>query len=157
VISTQAESAKFFGSCQDIPWLETCKNVIRKNGFFSQYRHFLHNKSSSNDKSLQIHKRWYSHSKQLFETVLDQEKILIFIPYIEKGWGGWERYYSFVKTIMYVILRTTLDIGLYSITRYTVVFAGRFSLNSNSNHTSTVLFLTDLFCREQSVTKVKIS
>ena len=37
-----------------------------------------------------------------------------------------------------------------------IVFAGTFSLNSNSNHTSTVPLLTDSFCREQSmITRLK--
>jgi len=53
--------------------------------------------------------------------------------------------------IIYVILRTTFDIGLYSITQLykAVVFADTFSLNFN--HTSTVPLLTDSFCREQSM------
>jgi len=55
---------------------------MRKNGSFSQHHFFLHNKSPSNDKSMQIHNHWYGHS-ELFETVFNQENILIFIPYIE--------------------------------------------------------------------------
>jgi len=86
---------------------------MRKNGSFFQYRYFLHNKSSSNDKSLQIHKR-RGHSERFFETVLDQEKNLDFYSLYRKER---EKYYSFAKMIIYVIPRITLDIELYSITR----------------------------------------
>ena len=70
--------------------------------------------------------------------MLDQEKMTI-ITYIEKCGEG----IILLKTI-YVILRTTLDIRLYLITRscmmrqQAVVFEGTFSLNSNSNYTSMI-------------------
>ena len=57
VINTQPESAILFGFYQEIPWPETCKNIVGENGSFSQHRHFLYDKFLSNNKSLQIYKR----------------------------------------------------------------------------------------------------
>jgi len=48
------------------------KNIVRENGSFSQHRYFLHDKFLSNDKFLQIQKRW--HGERLFETVLDRKE-----------------------------------------------------------------------------------
>ena len=76
MIRTQPESGRLLGSCQDIPWHGACKNVIRKNGSFSQHRHFLHDKFLSNDKSLRIHIGIVI--ERLFETARSQ-RILIFI------------------------------------------------------------------------------
>jgi len=62
----------------------TCKNITRKNGSFSQYRYFLHNKlllpTTNPCRSTNVD----GHSERLFETMLGQEKILTFISYIEK-------------------------------------------------------------------------
>ena len=73
---------------------------MRKNGF-SQQDYFLHNKSPSNDKSLQIHKRC-GHNEQFFEAAPG------FLSFI---------FWVFADVAIYIILRTTLDNEQYLITR----------------------------------------
>jgi len=154
MISTQPGSAILFWLCQKILWHGTRKHIMRNNSSFSQHRHFLYDKFLFNNKSLHIHKRWYSHDEWHFETVLDHKRSWILFHILKRG----KRY--FLMMIIYVILRTAFDIGLYSIVIvYDKIISGcirdTFSnSNSNSNHTSTVSLLTDSFCREESITKI---
>ena len=69
------------------------------------------------------------------------QKSWLFIHYIEKR----GEVIFLLVTIIYIILRTTLDNGLYSVMYDKTIggIRGTFSLNSNSNRTSTVLLLTD--------------
>jgi len=98
VISTQPRSVILFGFCQKVPWHGMwCKNVMKKNSFFQHY-HFLHNKFHSNDKSLQIHKRWYNYGEWLFETVLDHKRSW-FLSFILKRGGGVKHHCEYIHPV----------------------------------------------------------
>jgi len=113
VISTLPGSAILFWLCQEVSWhgIISRKNIMRENSSFFQHHHFFHDKFISNNKSLQIYKRWYTHSERLFETVLDHKGSWIWSYILKREWE------YFLVMIIYVILRTTFDIGLYSIMR----------------------------------------
>jgi len=85
VISTQPGNAVLFKLYQEVPRNNrTRKNIMRENSSFSQYRHFFHDKFLSNDKSLQIHKRWCNRGERLFEIVFDHKGSWILSQILKK-------------------------------------------------------------------------
>jgi len=118
--------------------------------FLSQHYYFLHDKSPSNDESSTSRSMSICSWRIIFRDCTSSQNLNFLISYKEKS-------EIFADIIIYMILRITLDNGLYSIIRscimrqWAVIFASTFSLHSNSIRTSTVALLMDSFCCEQSV------